>query len=516
MDDDKQFAERYLNNDLSYNEYIDFLYDIELEKDKENQKKVLNPSYIIKENKDTSLFSETLSNYFAEQRGISVPPFVIEGKAPEYDYERNRIVYKGMNLDNRTEYPLLLSDFIHETEHCYQNPILIKFEERYKKTKLSFLSPKLKEMTDGLKIELALVLDTHFINKYGLGSDERGALTYSNFHEVEARLKEKDVINKSLSIILNDKNTLNQKLMLLQQYRENIESINRFFLDDALSETLDLIKEECSSDTIEQLNNGTFFKLYNVKKDLITSESLEQLLTEGALKVNKMVEETLRQIDVEIDKVTKEQSLYQTLHKTYAESISNIVSLNPFDNITEIRNSVSYLCNNYTPEFFENAKVDISSLTFKLSEMYRQFDTDRREDALSIKKDTREFFVKLIKSQHLSFFIDNKVNDFVYGEFITKELNHLPISDIEKENIRNRVFRIKTAKNFISNEQKTTEDMKRKVEKLQQKQYKNISVSSMPIGDAVLNDEEVVIKEETDVENRKIRNIKNVEEWEER
>ena len=56
MDDGRQFAERYLNNDLSYNEYIDFLYDIELEKDKENQKKVLNPSYIIKENKDTSLF----------------------------------------------------------------------------------------------------------------------------------------------------------------------------------------------------------------------------------------------------------------------------------------------------------------------------------------------------------------------------------------------------------------------------------------------------------------------------
>ena len=148
--------------------------------------------------------------------------------------------------------------------------------------------------------------------------------------------------------------------------------------------------------------------------------------------------------------------------------------------------------------------------------MYRQFDTDKREDALSIKKDIREFFVKLIKSQHLSFFIDNKVNDFVYGEFITKELNHLPISDIEKENIRNRVFRIKTANNFISNEQKATEDMKRKVEKLQQKHFKNISVSSMPIGDAVLNDEEVIIKEETDIENMEMKNVKEVEEWEER
>ena len=41
-------------------------------------------------------------------------------------------------------------------------------------------------------------------------------------------------------------------------------------------------------------------------------------------------------------------------------------------------------------------------------------------------------------------------------------------------------------------------------------------ISSMPIGDAVLDDEEVVIKEEKDIENRETRGVKEIEEWEER
>lgn len=107
----------------------------------------------------------------------------------------------------------------------------------------------------------------------------------------------------------------------------------------------------------------------------------------------------------------------------------------------------------------------------------------------------------------MSFFIDNEVNDFVYGEFITKELNHLPISDIEKENIRNRVFRIKQSKYFIN---QTTEEIQKNKNEILHPKF----VSSMPIGDAVLDDEEVVIKEETDIKNRETRDVKEVEEWE--
>ena len=59
---------------------------------------------------------------------------------------------------------------------------------------------------------------------------------------------------------------------------------------------------------------------------------------------------------------------------------------------------------------------------------------------------------------------------------------------------------------------KTTEEIQKDKNEILHPKF----VSSMPIGDAVLNDEEVVIKEETDIENREMRNVKNVEEWEER
>ena len=514
MDDGKQFAERYLNNDLSYDEYIDFLYNIEVEKDKEKQKKVLNPSYIIKENRDTSLFSKTLGNYFAEQRGISVSPSVIEGKAMSYGYDDNVISYKLMNLYNRTEYPLHYNDFIHETEHGHQNVERTKFENKYKTSIMSFLLPKAKEITEGLNVELSMRLFPVFLAIDKSETKENAKiLIYADYNEVGARLKEKDVINKSLSIILNDKNTLNQKLMLLQQYKDDIRNVNRFYLNSTIESTLSVIGKECTPVIIEELKKRDLFSDYRINKDLITVEFIKQRLTEGALKVNEMVEETLRQIDNVIDECKNIQDKFAEQYKEYkdvAEIIS--ISVTSYDfinkNLAEIRNRVSYLNENYSPDIFNSLSLDISSLASKLSEMYRQFDTDKREDALSIKKDIREFFVKLIKSQHLSFFIDNEVNDFVYGEFITKELNYLPISDIEKENIRNKVFRIKQSKYFIN---QTTEEIQKNKNEILHPKF----VSSMPIGDAVLNDEEVVIKEETDIENRKIGNVKEVEEWEE-